>query len=233
MAPPLLSLSGIHLTFGGTPLLEGASLDAAPQERICLVGRNGSGKSTLLKIAAGLVQPDKGERFAHPNALIRYLPQEPGAEGFDTVLHYVESGLGPADDPYRARYLVDELGLAPDADPAKLSGGEMKRAALARTLAPNPDVLLLDEPTNGLDEATAARIVALLASLDQAMIVVSHDRLVLERIATRAAVLREGKLWPATLHRHPHAHAHDHVHVHASGLDDAAEGPGHAHRHAG
>ncbi len=105
MPPPLLTLKDIHLTFGGDPLLTGAEISVEPGDRICLVGRNGSGKSTLLKIAAGLVQSDTGQRFAHPNALIRYLSQEPDASGHDTVLTYVESGLGPADDPYRARAL--------------------------------------------------------------------------------------------------------------------------------
>jgi ATP-binding cassette subfamily F protein uup len=105
MAPPLLTLKDIHLTFGGTPLLEGAELTVAARDRICLVGRNGSGKSTLLKIAAGLVESDRGERFAHPGASIRYLPQEADFAGFSTVRAYVEAGLGPTDDPFYGRVL--------------------------------------------------------------------------------------------------------------------------------
>ena len=122
-------------------------------DRVCLVGRNGSGKSTLLKIAAGLVQPDAGRRFAQPGATIRYLPQEPDFAGFATTLAYVEAGFGAgaAGDHYRARYLLEQLGLTGDEDPATLSGGEARRAALARVLAPEPDILLLDEPTNHLD----------------------------------------------------------------------------------
>ena len=85
MAPPLLTLKDIYLTFGGTPLLEGAELTVAAGDRICLVGRNGSGKSTLLKIAAGLAEPDHGERFAHPGASIRYLPQEADVTGFEST----------------------------------------------------------------------------------------------------------------------------------------------------
>ena len=112
MAPPLITLKDIHLTFGGTPLLEGAELTVAAGDRICLVGRNGSGKSTLLKIAAGFVEPDRGERFAHPGASIRYLRQEADFTGFATVRAYVEAGLAPTDDPYQADYLLSELGLA-------------------------------------------------------------------------------------------------------------------------
>src|SRR5215210_4151749 len=148
MAPPVLTLQDIHLTFGGTPLLEGAELSIGERERVCLVGRNGSGKSTLLKIAAGLVEADRGARFAQPGATIRYLPQEPDLSGHPTTLAYVEAGLGPGDDPHRARYVLDKLGLTGEEAPSNLSGGEARRAALARVLAPEPDILLLDEPTN-------------------------------------------------------------------------------------
>ena len=153
MAPPLLNLTGIKLTFGGTPLLDGAELVAAPGDKIALVGRNGSGKSTLLKIAAGMIEPQDGELFRQPSATIRYLPQMPDMDGFATVRAYVEAGLGPADDPHRATYLMEHLGLTGEERPADLSGGEARRAALARVLAPSPDILLLDEPTNHLDLA--------------------------------------------------------------------------------
>jgi ATP-binding cassette subfamily F protein uup len=179
----LLSLTGIELTFGGTPLLTGADLAVGGEDRICLVGRNGSGKSTLLRIAAGLVEPDRGERFAHPGALIRYLPQEPGVSGHATVLDYVAAGLGPAADPHIARYLVEELSLPCDADPARLSGGELKRAALARVLAPAPDLLLLDEPTNHLDLPAIEWLERRLAGTKGAVLLVSHDRRFLERLS--------------------------------------------------
>src|SRR4051812_5758136 len=97
--PPLLSLQDIHLTFGSAPLLDGAELALAPGERLCLVGRNGSGKSTLLKIAAGLVEPERGTRFLQPGATVRYLPQEPDFSGFATVRDFVAAGLEPGDDP--------------------------------------------------------------------------------------------------------------------------------------
>src|SRR5260221_8022 len=151
MAPPLIQLKDIALTFGATPLLSGVELSVSQSERVCLIGRNGSGKSTLLKIAAGLVEPDHGSRFVQPGATIRYLPQEPDFAGFATTLAYVEAGLGPGDDHYQARYVLEQLGLHGDEDPAHLSGGEGRRAALARVLAPSPAILLLDEATNHLD----------------------------------------------------------------------------------
>ena len=111
MAPPLLQLKDIALTFGGTPLLAGVELSVSSGERVSLVGRNGSGKSTLLKIAAGQVEPDRGSVFVQPGALVRYLPQEPDFSGFATTLAYVEAGLGPSDDAHLARYLLEQLGL--------------------------------------------------------------------------------------------------------------------------
>ena len=93
MPAPLLLLRNIDLTFGVTPLLSGAELAIAAGDRVCLVGRNGSGKSTLLQIAAGLVQPDAGYRFAQPGATIQYLPQEPDLSGFTTTLAFVEAGF--------------------------------------------------------------------------------------------------------------------------------------------
>src|SRR3954464_4976758 len=122
MAPPLLTLQDIALTFGATPLLTGAGLSVSAGDRVCLVGRNGSGKSTLPRTAAGLVQADAGRRFAQPGATIRYLPQEPDFAGFATTLAYVEAGLGPGDDRQRTRYVLEQLGLHGDEDPANISG---------------------------------------------------------------------------------------------------------------
>ena len=105
MAPPLLKLADIRLSFGSDALLDGAELSLGAGARLCLVGRNGSGKSTLLKIAAGLVDADSGDRFLQPGTTVRYLPQEPDLSGYDTSLAFVEAGLGPADDSHRAQYL--------------------------------------------------------------------------------------------------------------------------------
>ena len=194
MAPPLIQLKDIALTFGGTPLLDGVELSVSPSERVCLIGRNGSGKSTLLRIAAGLVEPDRGSRFVQPGATIRYLPQEPDFVGHATTLSYVEAGLGPGDDRYAARYLLDQLGLRGDEEPAQLSGGEARRAALARVLAPSPDILLLDEPTNHLDLPTIEWLEAELDSRRSAMVLISHDRRFLAHLSRSTAWLDRGTI---------------------------------------
>jgi ATP-binding cassette subfamily F protein uup len=150
MAPPLLQLKDIGLTFGGTPLLTGAELSVSPGERVSLVGRNGSGKSTLLRMAAGLAEPDRGTIFVQPGALVRYLPQEPDFAGFATTRAYVEAGLTPTDDPHIAQYWLEQLGLSGEEGLKQLSGGEARRTSLARVLAPSPDILLLDEPPTTL-----------------------------------------------------------------------------------
>ncbi|MDN5926935.1 MAG: ABC-F family ATP-binding cassette domain-containing protein [Hyphomicrobiales bacterium] len=193
MAPPLLHLDGIRLTFGGTPLLDGASFSAMPGDRIALVGRNGSGKSTLLKIAAGFIEPQEGEVFRQPTATVRYLPQTPDMDGFDTVHAYVEAGLGPADDPHRVTYLLDHLGLTGEEHPSSLSGGEARRASLARVLAPKPDILLLDEPTNHLDLSTIEWLEEELSRSPSALVVISHDRRFLERISRATIWLDRGR----------------------------------------
>ena len=187
MAPPLLQLKDIALTFGGTPLLTGAELSVSPGERVSLIGRNGSGKSTLLRIAAGLTEPDRGTVFVQPGALVRYLPQEPDFTGFATIRAYVEAGLKPTDDPYTARYLMEQLGLTGDEDPAHLSGGEARRASLARVLAPSPDILLLDEPTNHLDLPVIEWLEAELSASRGALVIISHDRRFLGNL-TRSTV---------------------------------------------
>jgi ATP-binding cassette subfamily F protein uup len=192
MARLLLNLQDIHLTFGGKPVLEGAELMLADDERMCLVGRNGSGKSTLLKIAAGLVEPDGGERWLQPGTTVRYLPQEPDFGSFAIVLDYVEAGLGPTDNPYRCKHYLNALGLTGDEKPATLSGGEMRRAALARTLAPDPDVLLLDEPTNHLDLPAIEWLENELKASRSAFILISHDRRFLEALSNRTLWLDRG-----------------------------------------
>jgi ATP-binding cassette subfamily F protein uup len=193
MAPPLLTLQNISLTLGGTPLLASAELSVSRGERVCLVGRNGSGKSTLLKIAAGSLEADSGSRFLQPQARVFYLPQEPDFNGFATALAYVEAGLGPNDDPYRATTLLNELGLTGDEDPAHLSGGEARRIALVRVLAPEPDILLLDEPTNHLDLPAIEWLENELASLRSALVLISHDRRFLQKLSRKTVWLDRGR----------------------------------------
>ncbi len=186
-AAPILLLNAISLRLGSTDLLESAELSVLPGEKVALVGRNGSGKSTLLKIAAGEIEPDGGRRFLQPGATIRYLPQEPDLGGFATTLGYVEAGLEAGDDHYRATYLLNALGLTGAEDPSRLSGGEARRAALARVLAPEPDVILLDEPTNHLDLPAIEWLETELAGLRSALVIISHDRRFLADL-TRATV---------------------------------------------
>ncbi len=192
MAPPLLALRDIHLTFGSTPLLTGADIAVHERERLCLVGRNGSGKSTLLKIAAGQVEQDEGERFFQPGTTVRYLPQEPDFSDFATVRDYVEDGLVEADDPYRAQLCMEALGLTGDEPTGNLSGGEARRAALARVLAPEPDILLLDEPTNHLDLPAIAWLEEELARLRSAIVLISHDRRFLENLSRKTLWVDRG-----------------------------------------
>jgi ATP-binding cassette subfamily F protein uup len=193
MAPPLLLLQNIALTFGGTPLLESADLSVSAGERVCLVGRNGSGKSTLLKIAAGTIEPTDGTRFLQPGTTVRYLPQEPDFTGFATTLAYVEAGLNPGDEDYRALMLLQDLGLTGDEDPGHLSGGEARRAALARVLAPEPDILLIDEPTNHLDLPAIEWLEKEMKGLRSAIVLISHDRRFLENLSRATAWIDRGR----------------------------------------
>jgi ATP-binding cassette subfamily F protein uup len=193
MAPPLLILRDIHLTFGGTPLLAGAELVVSERERLCLVGRNGSGKSTLMKIAAGLVEADKGERFLQPGITLRYLAQEPDLTVVPTTLDFVMQGLAPGDDSHRARYLLEQLGMTGDEPTDRLSGGEARRAALAQALAPSPDILLLDEPTNHLDLPAIEWLEEELKAMRGALVLISHDRRFLESLSRATVWLDRGQ----------------------------------------
>jgi len=192
MAAPLLILREVSLTFGGTPLLAEANLSVGEGERLCLVGRNGSGKSTLLKIAAGLIQPDRGERVMQQGVTVQYLPQEPDFSGFATTLAYVAAGLTPDEADHRARALLEGLGLTGDEDPRRLSGGEARRAALARVLAPDPEILLLDEPTNHLDLPAIEWLEETLKGLRAALVLISHDRRFLETLSRSTLWLDRG-----------------------------------------
>lgn len=193
MAALLLSLTNIALTFGGAPLFTKANLNLAPSARIALAGRNGSGKSTLMKIAAGFIEADAGERFVNSGATIRYLEQEPRAEGYSTLGDYAAASLGPAEDRNVAIALLEELNLDPTRSPSGLSGGEWRRAAIARALAGSPDVVLLDEPTNHLDLPAIAWLERKLSSMKAAMAIISHDRRFLETVSTQTIWLDRGE----------------------------------------
>lgn len=190
--PPLLTLQNIHLTFGSTPLFEGAELSVMPRDRICLVGRNGSGKSTLLKMADGQIEADKGDYFLKPGTTTRYLRQEPDLSRYETVNEYILAGLEGSDDGYRIPYLLDALGLTGLEDPKQLSGGEIRRAALAQALAPEPDILMLDEPTNHLDLPAIEWLEGEISQMSSALLLISHDRRFLEKLSRKTIWVDRG-----------------------------------------
>ena len=191
-APPLLTLQDIHLSFGGPPLLSGADLFVHERDRVALIGRNGSGKSTLMKIAAGLIPMDQGDRFVQPGITVRYLEQDPDFTRFSTALEAVEDGLAEGDLPFKAQLLLEQMGLTGKEDPKRLSGGESRRVALARALAPDPDILLLDEPTNHLDLPTIDWLEETLRQNSAALVLISHDRRFLEGLTKRMVWLDRG-----------------------------------------
>ncbi len=192
--PPLLALSGIRFHLGDQTILDGVDLGIAPGERLSLVGRNGAGKSTLLRILAGEPIFDGGTRFAQPGATVATLPQEPNFAGHATVGDYVSSALtdsfGP--DDYRIAAILEEMKLDGGRVPTELSGGEARRAALARVLIGEPDVMLLDEPTNHLDLPTIEWLEQKLDRWRGAYVMVSHDRRFLTTLSRAVLWLDRG-----------------------------------------
>jgi len=187
MAPPLLALRGVRLADGPRWLFDGVDLALEPRERACLVGRNGAGKSTLLRILAGTGAPDDGERTLPPGTRITLVAQEPALVGA-TLRDFAIAG-GAA--PHEADAALELFGLDPERAPVGLSGGEARRAALAKAFAEQPDVLLLDEPTNHLDILAIDQLETLISRSRAAILIVSHDRAFLER-TTRKCFWLEG-----------------------------------------
>ena len=179
MAPPLLALRDIRVAFADQVLIDGAGFALAPGDRLCLVGRNGAGKSTLLKIAGGLVDPDGGEVFLQPGTRVAYLSQSPDFGKAATILDYVTAGGAAA---HEGEAVLGELGLDPRAATTNLSGGEARKAAIARVLADEPDILLLDEPTNHLDLPSIEWLEERLSQFRGAFVLISHDRAFLRRL---------------------------------------------------
>ena len=179
--PPAVALKDVRLRDGPVMLFDGVDLALEPRVRATLVGRNGAGKSTLLRLIAGRIEPDGGERFVQPGLKLAFLEQEPAIEGA-TVLEHVTAGGAP---PWRAEAELSAFGLDPAKSTDGLSGGERRRAALARAFADEPDLLLLDEPTNHLDIAAIETLEARLASLRASALIVSHDRAFLSRVTER------------------------------------------------
>ncbi len=190
--PPILTLDGVGLGFGPATIFDDLALSVLPGDRLCLVGRNGAGKSTLMKVMAGLAEPDRGARFVRPGKKIAYLSQEPDFSGFETLGAYAAADL-PETERWRAEMAMDGLAVRADADPATASGGEKRRAALARLLAGGPDLMLLDEPTNHLDIAAIEWLEERLATEEAAFVLVSHDRRFLSRLSRATLWLDRGE----------------------------------------
>lgn len=233
MSAPLIALENISVERDGTAVLSEVSLRLAPGERLAIVGANGSGKTTLLRAMVGLQPVASGRIFAfgreraaeadfHEVRLkAAYMFQDADDQLFcptaveDVAFGPLNMGLSDEAALARARATLASLGLDSLADRLvrRLSGGEKRMVCLAGVLAMDPDVLLLDEPTNSLDSAHVAKLIDCLARIDKAMIIVSHDRPVLDTLATRALAMRDGSLHPVVLHRHAHVHEHGHIHL--------------------
>lgn len=181
---PLLQLSGISLTFGGNPVFDNLDLVVQPGDRVALVGRNGSGKSTLMKVMAGLVEPDHGIRVVPPGVSVGYMEQDPDLSGFATLGDYAASGL-PDGESYKVSVVAEGLKFNPETPVSTASGGERRRAALAKLMAEAPELMLLDEPTNHLDIQAIEWLEAELKSTRCAYVLISHDRAFL-RALTKA-----------------------------------------------
>ncbi len=183
---PLLQISDISLTFGGNPVFDGLSLAVQQGDRVALVGRNGSGKSTLMKVMAGLVEADRGIRAVPPATTVGYMEQDPDFSGFATLGDWAAQNLEIGEE-YKLAVAAEGLKFDPDRDPATASGGERRRAALARLMAEAPELMLLDEPTNHLDIEAIAWLEAELKQTRTAFVLISHDRAFL-RALTRATL---------------------------------------------
>ncbi len=183
---PLLQLSDIALTFGGDPVFEDLSLVVQPGDRVALVGRNGSGKSTLMKVMAGLVEADTGTVVPAPGVTVGYMEQDPDMKGFATLGDYAVSGMDP-DQAYKVEMVAEGLKFDPAGDVATASGGERRRAALAKLMAEAPELMLLDEPTNHLDIEAVQWLEDELKQTKAGFVLISHDRAFLSAL-TRATL---------------------------------------------
>ena len=190
---PILQLSDISLTFGGDPVFKNLDLVVQPGDRVALVGRNGSGKSTLMKVMAGMVEADTGSVVAGPGINVGYMEQEPDMAGFATLGDFALSALEPSE-----AYKVDRAGAGLKFDPARAvstaSGGERRRAALAKLMAEAPGLMLLDEPTNHLDIEAIGWLENELKSTRTAFVLISHDRAFLNALTRATLWIDRGKV---------------------------------------
>jgi ATP-binding cassette subfamily F protein uup len=193
MAAPILSYEDLGLIQGEGWLFEGLDLYVGERDRLALIGRNGAGKTTLLKCLVGLIDPDKGKRTIVPGTHVVLLEQDPRMDGYGTLEEWVLNGRD-APQAHEAAAIADQLGIDLSRPTATASGGERRRAAIARALAQNPDVLLLDEPTNHLDLHAIEWLEEWLKRFTGAFIVISHDRTFLTRLTRSCIWLDRGQL---------------------------------------
>ncbi|WP_380052548.1 ABC-F family ATP-binding cassette domain-containing protein [Falsihalocynthiibacter sp. SS001] len=190
---PLLQLTDISLGYGGDPLFSDLSLIVQPADRVALVGRNGSGKSTLMKVMAGMVEPDSGARIVSPGVSVGYMEQDPDLSGFETLGDFAASELDPSEE-YKIEMVAEGLKFKPDTLVSAASGGERRRAALAKLLAEEPQLMLLDEPTNHLDIEAIAWLEEQLKSTRAGFILISHDRAFLNALTRATLWVDRGKV---------------------------------------
>ena len=192
---PIYTIRDAYLHFGARLLFSGLELYLNKGARYCLVGRNGSGKSTLLKVIAGQQEADKAEIFIQPGTVVSYMAQEDELSDYASLREVVLSGLSEEQrqtEEYKADILIEKFGIAANADPKTASGGERKKAALARALINDPDILLLDEPTNHMDIAAIEQLEETLSKFTGALVVISHDKTFLKRVADNTIWLDRG-----------------------------------------
>lgn len=194
--PPIYALKGVSLAFGTNQLFRDVELYINRGDKISLVGRNGSGKSTLLKVIAGEIEPDNGEIFIQPGVKVAYMPQDPDLSSYDSLKQVVLDGLPNHGKglEYQADIWIEQLGIAAAQNPSQASGGERRKAALARALVNEPDILLLDEPTNHLDLPTIEKLEKIIVSFSGAVILISHDRRFLDNTSRTTFWLDRGML---------------------------------------
>ena len=194
--PPILTIKGARLSFGTNELFTNVELYINRGDKISLVGRNGCGKSTLLKVIARDIEPDAGEIFVQPGVKVSYMPQDPDFSGYATLREVVLSGLPEHErgQEYRADILIEQFDIRAEQSPEQSSGGERKKAALAKALINEPDILLLDEPTNHLDMPTIEKLEKIIADFRGAVILISHDRMFLSNTSRTTFWLDRGIL---------------------------------------
>jgi ATP-binding cassette subfamily F protein uup len=190
---PLLQLSGVSLTFGGEPVFDDLGLVIQPGDRVALVGRNGSGKSTLMKVMAGLVEPDRGDRVVPAGVSVGYMEQDPDLSGFATLGDYAASALDEGEH-YKVEMAAEGLKFRPETPVSSASGGEKRRAALAKLMAEAPELMLLDEPTNHLDIEAIEWLEAQLRDTRAAFVLISHDRAFLRALSKATLWIDRGQV---------------------------------------